>query len=153
MACDRHALELSALDPQAIELMNLINDYRADHGLSGLSFDGLVSACSQYLSDHMMRVEIETHEDAKGRRLRGRLCESHIGTTWYVENTAKSVSPDAQAVFTMWRDNSHFDYGHRRNMLDPRITALGLGLAHEQDSPFWFWTFTAINPGPTPPCG
>ena len=106
----------SADDPYAAQLGKLINDYRAQHDVPPLAPD---ASLSELAHEHAARM-------AKDKRL------SHYG---FEERFAKAGSPRCvenvgwnqrtpEAEFAGWRDSPT----HARNLLDPRIARMGIGM-------------------------
>ncbi|HKU86180.1 MAG TPA: CAP domain-containing protein [Casimicrobiaceae bacterium] len=105
-------------DPYAAQLGKLINDYRAQHDVPPLALD---APLSELAHEHAARM-------AADKRL------SHYG---FEERFAKAGSPRCvenvgwnqrtpEAEFAGWRDSPT----HAKNLLDPGITRMGIGIQH-----------------------
>jgi uncharacterized protein YkwD len=103
-------------DAYAVQLGKLINDYRAQHDVPPLALDAPLSGLAR---EHAARM-------AEDKRL------SHYG---FEERFAKAGSPRCvenvgwnqrtpEAEFAGWRDSPT----HAKNMLDPAITRMGIGI-------------------------
>ena len=103
-------------DAYVVQLGKLINDYRAQHDVPPLTMD---APLSELAHEHAARM-------AGNKRL------SHYG---FEERFAKAGSPRCvenvgwnqrtpEAEFAGWRDSPT----HARNLLDPGITRMGIGI-------------------------
>jgi uncharacterized protein YkwD len=96
-------------------LTALVNQYRASHGLPALIVDATVAGLAREHSAAMAKAGQMNHNGFPSRVRRSGLamCVENVG--W------NNRSPDEQ--FDRWRASP----GHNRNMLDPRVTRMGVG--------------------------
>lgn len=83
-------------------------------------------------------------------RPNGNLCFSLTsnGTSSYGENVAAGY-PSAKQVFTAWQEtNENYNgQGHRRNMLNPEYTSIGIGHVYYNGVHYWVQEFGYYNSG------
>jgi uncharacterized protein YkwD len=110
------AADVDAGDTHVVKLGQLINDYRAQHDVPPLALD---APLSELAHEHATRM-------AQDKRL------SHYG---FEDRFAKAGSPTCvenvgwnqrtpEAEFAAWRDSP----AHARNLVDPRIMRMGIGI-------------------------
>jgi uncharacterized protein YkwD len=106
----------SAADNGAVELGKLINDYRALHRLPPLALVAPLSELAREQATRMRRERRLSHDGFQERfaRAHSPVCVENVG--------AHSGSP--QAEFAGWRDSPT----HAHNLLDPRITRMGIAI-------------------------
>jgi len=140
----------SALDGEEQAFLGLINQYRAQNGLGGLSLDGQLNAASKWMSEDMGANNYFSHTDSLGRDPFTRMAAfGYNYNTWKGENLAAG-SEGAQAAFDLWKNSS----GHNANMLNGNFTVIGIGRAYTGGSSFgWYWTtdFGGQSSGGAPP--
>jgi uncharacterized protein YkwD len=111
------ALSASASDDDyPRRLAALVNQYRATHGLPALIVDTKVSGIAREHSAAMAKAGRLNHDDFPSRVRRSGLamCVENVGWNYR--------SPKGQ--FDGWRASP----GHNRNMLDPRVERVGIGI-------------------------
>jgi uncharacterized protein YkwD len=77
-----------------------------------------------------------SHAGSDGSTMRSRIDATQYDWSNIGENVAFG-QPTATAVMTAWMDSP----GHRRNILNPAFTELGIGHAVAADRPYWVQTF------------
>ena len=97
-------------------LAALVNQYRASHGLPALIVDATVAGLAREHSAAMAKAGQLNHDDFPSRVRRSGLamCVENVGWNYR--------SPEGQ--FDGWRASP----GHDRNMLDPRVERMGIGI-------------------------
>jgi uncharacterized protein YkwD len=98
------------------DLARLINDYRAQHSLPALSPAPSLSDLAQAHAAAMAREDRLSHDGFKER-----LAKTHAPHC--VENVGAGYGT-ARDEFEAWRNSAV----HDRNLLDPRIRYMGLGI-------------------------
>lgn len=98
----------------ARHLAQLINDYRARHGLEPLA---LVPDLSRLASEHAVQMWAGrrlSHDGFRDRfeRTNARLCVENVGMNF----------PHAEAQLEGWRASP----GHHRNLLEPKVARMGI---------------------------
>ena len=104
----------SQLGPYARHLAQLINEYRANKGLSPLE---LVADLSALASEHALQMAEQrrlSHEGFRNRfdRTRARVCVENVGVNF----------PHAESQLEGWRASP----GHHRNLLEPKVARVGI---------------------------
>ena len=153
------------LDSEEWAFLTLINNYRAQNGLSALQVDVDLENSAQWMSNDMASNNYFSHTDSLGRSPGARLAA--FGYTYYPwgENLAAGFS-DAQDAFNGWLNacdpdaSGNCTYAHRANMLGSGYNAIGIARAYSASSTYgWYWTTDfggvveqALNPpgSPTP---
>lgn len=125
------------LDEFEIELLRIINAYRAENGLGCLTPSPTLNAAADYMSramgeqfffDHLEPPCEATGDAGEGRECIGRdpferiRDFGHDQWTTAAENIACG-QPTPQAVFLAWKNSP----GHNANMLRANMTAIGIG--------------------------
>lgn len=120
-----------SLDADEIELLHLINAYRAENGLGCLTPTPTLNAAADYMSRAMGELEFFSHNEppcdefgeCTGRDPFERITAfGHDQWTAAAENIACGQTTPLQA-FTAWKNSP----GHNANMLHPAMTAIGIG--------------------------
>ena len=106
----------AASDAYAVHLGKLINDYRAQRGVPPLAADALLSEIAH---EHAARMARENHLSHDGFQERF----ARAGSPRCVENVGWNQRTP-EAGFAAWRDSPT----HARNLLDPGITRMGIGI-------------------------
>jgi cysteine-rich secretory family protein len=139
-----------ALDSEELAFLTLINNHRAQNGLTPLAPSYTLSKAAQWKSNDLGVNAYLAHDDLFRtwvQRLRD--C-GHTANAWLGENIAGGTM-SAQAAFDGWRNSP----AHNANMLGAAYTGIGIGRAYVAGSPYgWYWTteFTSINdPFPSAP--
>ena len=101
----------------AERLGELVNQYREQRGARSLGIEGALSALAHEHSIVMAKTGRLSHDDfpSRVRRSGYRMCVENVGWNYRV--------PDAQ--LDSWRRSP----GHDRNLLDARVTRMGIGVA------------------------
>jgi uncharacterized protein YkwD len=137
------------VDGEEQQMLQLINSYRTDTGLSPLSFDPDAARAAAWFSRDMASTNRfpADHVDSLGRGLGTRLTQCGASYTRAGENIAAG-NASAEATFEQWRNSS----GHDANMLRDDVTGAGIGRAYDAGSEYqWYWTLdlTASQSAPT----
>ena len=138
-----------ALDGEEQAFLGLINQYRAQNGLGGLSFDGQLNDASKWMSQDMCAKNYFSHTDSLGRDPFARMAAfGYSYNTWKGENLAAGTD-SAQAAFDIWRNSP----GHNANMLNGNFTVIGIGraLGCAGYSSYWTTDFGGQGGAPPPP--
>ena len=120
------------------EVLRLVNIERAKEGLCSLTMDSKLSKVAQIKSQEMVDYNYFAHNSpVSGTPFE--LMKSH-GITYKVagENLAKAYS-NPEDVVKAWMDSA----GHRKNIMNPRFTHLGMGIAKTSSGVhYWAQMFT-----------
>lgn len=104
-----------AEDAYALQLGKLINDYRTQHGLQTIALVAPLSELAREHSTQMARENRLSHDGFQQRFARAR-------SPTCVENVGNYATPEAE--FDGWRNSPI----HDRNLLDARITRMGIAI-------------------------
>lgn len=119
------------LDPDEIELLRIINAYRAANGLGCLTPSPTMNAAATYMSRAMGELGFFSHNEppcddegnCTGRNPFDRIrAFGHDKWTAAAENIACGY-PTPEAVFEGWKNSPR----HNANMLLPEMKAIGIG--------------------------
>ena len=120
------------------ETENAVNRVRAQHGLRPLvPLPALITAARDHSEDMVERSYFD-HEDPDGRRVADRVKAAGVSWSKVSENLAMNSGaedPVARAV-QGWMESP----GHRANILDPKVTHTGVGIAEDGGA----YTFTQV---------
>ncbi len=110
--------EAGVANGYAQRLGDLINRYRQQHGLAPLAMtNDLVSIADQHTAEMAARRRL-SHDGFRERfdRTNARICVENVGWNF----------PFPEAQLDGWRASP----GHHRNLLEPKITHMGLAVSH-----------------------
>jgi uncharacterized protein YkwD len=96
------------------ELLNCINQYRIEKGLTPLSFDMTLSKTAKTHSQYMAKNNVLNHADFNDRfrQCKRSLCVENVGWNY--------TTPESQ--FKAWKNSQD----HNKNMLNKRIRRAGI---------------------------
>ena len=103
------------------EVVRLVNAERADAGCGALHVDTRLTAAAQEHSEDMDRRDYMSHHSPEGEGP-GERAARHGYHAWGAENVAKGQTSAAQ-VMDAWMNSE----GHRNNILNCGLTAIGVG--------------------------
>jgi uncharacterized protein YkwD len=114
-------------------IWRLTNDVRRQHGLSSLSRQKALAAVSQAYSTDMLVRRFFSHTNPEGLDAGDRLKPLYSGPIYaWAENiwegsNISTADPDrlAHTIMDSWMSSP----GHRENILNPKYTHLGIGVA------------------------
>ncbi len=115
--------------------VKLTNDQRAQHGCSALRVDSRLRTAARAHSADMRDKHYFDHNSPDGRTPWDR-----IKAAGYADPGAENIAqgyPTAQAVVQGWMNSS----GHRANILNCDLKAIGIGVATGQGGPWWTQDF------------
>jgi len=119
--------------PQELEVVRLINDFRAGNGLPALSGNPQLSRAARKHAEAMAsRGELGhiLEGDGPGSRARAEGFTGPVG-----ENIAAGTSGPPRQFFDLWVDSSE----HRANMLRADWGEIGAGFAHSEKQGEDYW--------------
>jgi len=123
-----------ASSPAEQQVLQLVNAERAGNGLAPLSLDPRLTLAATAHSQHMASVGKMEHEGIGDGTPRERLRAAGVPQGQYAENVATGQT-SAEQVLRDWMKSP----GHRRNILDPELTTLGVGVVPGPTGEL-FWT-------------
>jgi uncharacterized protein YkwD len=127
------------LHPKELErrIFQLTNEGRRKNGLPPLAPDDNLAAKAREKSDDMLKNNYFSHTSPEGKTIKDRMQEekpasfrtiSQIGENIYM-GSRFDYSVDIKTQARMIVDGWMTSPGHRRNILDPNYTHLGVGVA------------------------
>ncbi|MEM9567623.1 MAG: CAP domain-containing protein [Cyanobacteria bacterium P01_E01_bin.34] len=132
-------------DRYDLEILQLVNKERTDRGFSALTLSQKLDAAADLHSEDMATNGYFSHTGLDGSKVGTRI--SRAGYTQYNtwgENIAAGY-PSAASVVQGWMNSS----GHRKNILNPNFTHMGLGyVTNSSGTPYWTQVFAAGDPNP-----
>jgi len=124
--------EWSSLTDEANEMVTLINNARADAGLSPLTRDGMLSLVAIEHSHDMACRDFFDHINPDGQDPSDRVQEAGEAYAppwrWIAENIGTRAT--AREQLDSWMASEE---GHRANILDRRVDEMGVGLVHKDE--------------------
>ncbi|HEX4581216.1 MAG TPA: CAP domain-containing protein [Acidobacteriaceae bacterium] len=120
MACRAHAQTA-----EASQLMQATNQDRAQHGLEPLRWDPALARAAQAHAGQMVRHGELSHQYDGEPELVKRAGQNGAHFSTVAENIAVASTP--QVVESEWMHSPP----HRHNILDPRLTTVGIGLVRQ----------------------
>src|SRR5947208_9054978 len=103
-----------ALDGEEQAFLGLINQYRAQNGLGGLSLDGQLNDASKWMSQDMCAKNYFSHTDSLGRDPFARMAAfGYSFNTWMSVNLS-AATDNAQSAIDIWTQSQL----HNHNMLN-----------------------------------
>lgn len=126
-----------AVDSEEQNFLNLINDYRAQAGLSRLKLSIALLKSSDWLSTDMAMKNYFNHIDSQGRDPVARMQAFGYGYSGSKgENIAAGYS-DAATTFQQFKNSP----SHNTVMLNPNFNVIGISRAYNAASKYrWYWT-------------
>ena len=121
--------EVAAPEPSGwqAEFLGLINEKRAAQGLEVLTWSPELASAAQAHAEDCAQRNRGSHVGSDGAKLAARL--TRVG---YIARTSSENWANAQSVghaFGMWWNEPKGRDPHRRNILNPRFTEIGIGIA------------------------
>jgi hypothetical protein len=114
-----------AQSTEARQLLQVTNEDRARQGLEPLRWDPALARAAQAHAYEMVRHDELSHQYAGEPELEERAGRDGAHFSTVAENIA--VASNAQVVETEWMHSPP----HRQNILDPRLTTIGIGLVRQ----------------------
>lgn len=125
-----------SLDTEEETLLNLINEYRQNNGLSPLVLSSNLTIAAKLHSQDMANNNYFSHYSLDGRSPLDRAKEAGYFYLPIGENIAAGYTK-AIDVFNAWKNS----YEHNKNMLNKDFKAIGIGRAYNSSSFYkWYWT-------------
>ncbi|HEY1963430.1 MAG TPA: CAP domain-containing protein [Acidobacteriaceae bacterium] len=125
VACLAVSLCVRAQSTEAKQLMQATNEDRVQHGLEPLRWDPALARAAQAHADQMVRHGELSHQYDGEPDLVTRAGHDGAHFSTVAENIA--VAPTPEAVESEWMHSPP----HRHNILDDRLTTVGIGLVRQ----------------------
>lgn len=146
------ALPALAQTPEQQAELVLVNQFRASQGVGPLAFDARLMQSAQEYAEVLAAGAPFSHTGPDGRDPFQRMADAGFPGSYMGENIARGF-PDVPSVMVAWENSP----GHRRNLLDPLFTHIGIGIAGSGALTSWVQDFgrggTTMAPAapPSPP--
>lgn len=125
----------SLLDDEEQQLLQLINQYRIDNGLSILIEDINLDHSSQWLSIDMATQDYVNSIDSLGRNYSQRMKAFGYSGSAIAENVAAGRA-HAIGIFNLWKQSKS-----NLNILRESARSIGISRAYNPNSTYkWYWT-------------
>jgi hypothetical protein len=112
-------------DDKAQQILSLTNQDRAEHGLQPLKWDASLAAAAQAHTGRMANEKSLSHQYPGEPDVSARAVQAGAHFQAIAENTA--MGPDPRAIEKQWMNS----VPHRTNILDPKMNAIGIGVAEK----------------------
>src|SRR5437667_7017335 len=106
------------------QLFEALNRERATQNLGALQWDDVLFKAARQHALRMANLNMLEHQLPSESDLEGRLAEAGARFSVIAENIAVGASPPI--IHGGWMDSP----GHRKNILDPRLTSVGIAAVH-----------------------
>jgi uncharacterized protein YkwD len=124
----------------AQQIVNLVNQERANAGAGPVTLHPALTSAAQAHSNDQAARNSMTHYSANGANGGQRIAAAGYAYRAWAENIAAG-QPDAASAMDAWMSSTE---GHRENILNPRYTDIGVGLAYSASGvPYWTQDFAA----------
>ncbi len=110
----------------------LTNSCRRLNGVSPVAYSKRVSKAARYHSVDMAENDYFSHENKSGANPGDRLDKYGVSYNAYGEN----IAAGQRMLVYDFNDGWYNSKGHRKNMLNPIYTHIGLGMAYNEDSTY-----------------
>ena len=124
----------------AQQIVDLVNRERAAAGVGPVSLHPALTSAAQAHSNYQASVNTMTHSSANGASGGQRMAAAGYAWRAWAENIAAGQQ-DAASAMAAWMGSTE---GHRENILNPRYTDMGVGLAYSANgTPYWTQDFAS----------
>ncbi len=111
----------------AREIVRLINGVRAQHGVAPLAYHPALEQAAQIQADDCARRGWCSHTGSDGSDIRTRIRRVGYDPSTWAECWAQAPAP--RRAVDMWMDETPPHDPHRRTLLSPRFSEIGIGVA------------------------
>jgi len=118
----------SETDP-AREVVRLTNEFRLEKKRKALQWNARLERAARAHAADMAEMEYFSHRSLNGDELKTRVDRQDYAWSAIGENIARGQRTAAE-VSRAWQDSP----GHRRNMLDPEFTEIGVAVVKDGES-------------------
>ncbi len=115
------------------DLLAVINQERASHGLPAVSPSSGLTGLARTHSAEMARLNLLTHASAMGKTLTDRLTDAGVLFSANGENVAQSWSAAAEAIHQSFMNSP----GHRANVLNRDFDEVGIGIVRGRSNVYF----------------
>jgi hypothetical protein len=122
------------------QLFESLNRERAAHSLAALQWDDNLFKAARKHALLMLNLNMLEHQLPDESNLESRLAEAGARFSVIAENIA--IGPSPLTIHTGWMNSP----GHRKNILDPRLTSVGIAAVHGPGGLFAVQDFSHFVP-------
>jgi Cysteine-rich secretory protein family len=122
------------------QLFEALNRERTAQGLSALQWDNALFKAARHHALLMANLNMLEHQLPSESNLEGRLAEAGARFSVIAENIA--IGPNPQIIHAGWMNSP----GHRKNILNPRLTSVGIAAVHGPGGLFAVQDFSQFVP-------
>ena len=122
------------------QLFEALNRERTSQGLSALQWDNALFKAARHHALLMANLNMLEHQLPSESNLEGRLAEAGARFSVIAENIA--IGPNPQIIHAGWMNSP----GHRKNILNPRLTSVGIAAVHGPGGLFAVQDFSQFVP-------
>ena len=122
------------------QLFEALNRERTAQGLSALQWDNALFKAARHHALLMLNLNRLEHQLPSESNLEGRLAEAGARFGAIAENIA--IGPNPRIIHAGWMDSP----GHRKNILDPRLTSVGIAAVRGPGGLFAVQDFSQFVP-------
>jgi LysM repeat protein len=140
-----HTERAEAQGSPSSDILQLVNQVRAEFGLAPVSFNSQLAAAAQGHANFIASEGIYSHYGVNGSTWQDR-AQAAGYPGWAGENLVGGTNLTPQQGVTWWRNSAI----HFTNMLNPRWTEAGVGFAVGSGQNFYVMVFGTQNEGPPP---
>lgn len=138
---DAAATSWSDYDPDATEcaFLAVINEFRVDNGRRPFTLSATLGAAADHHALDMAQNNVFSHTLSDGISWNTNIMDHrYVRGAATAENIAAGRS-SAKGIFSLWVNSP----GHKANMLDPKLYAIGIARAYDADAKYgWYWATT-----------
>jgi uncharacterized protein YkwD len=124
----------------ASQLLDAHNVHRAAAGLAPLVVDSTLGAVARERANDMASRNYFSHTSPSGETAFAIMDRYGMGNVLAAENIARNNYPDSQSAGTAITGFMNSP-GHRRNILDPALTRVGIAVAHSGEMKYYAVVF------------
>lgn len=143
-----------AISPGEQELLDKINNHRAQYGLSPLVWSADLIRASAWKSNDMIKSGTLSHTDSFNRDTQKRITDCGYNDSASFGENIDSGTPDSKITFEAWSHSPP----QNSNLLNGDFKEVGIALESDTSRNLYYWTFNAgskktitpTNPVPTP---
>ncbi len=128
------------------EIVRLINETRAQHGLPPLAYNETLAQVAQAHANDCLQRGWGSHYGSDGSNVKTRMQRAGYTPARWSECWAHTQSP--QNAMYMWMDETPPNDPHRRTILNPSLTEVGVGVVQPDWGYYFFADFGRPRDGP-----
>ncbi len=126
-----------SIDGEEQMVLKLINEYRAQKGLSQLKISISLTRAADWMGVDMSTKNYFSHVDSLGRGVSLRLNAFGYNYQGFRGENLAAGYNDAVRTFNQWKNSP----GHNANMLNPNYNVIGISRIYGAASTYkWYWT-------------